>query len=97
MREKEEFHQTLEEQEAQISSLQESSHKLQDQNQQLQNQVIFSNCSWPNLCSQTSLKNVVLNPQLSEMQVQSLEVQSLKTRLKELEMALTQAEEQVRS
>lgn len=31
------------------------------------------------------------------MQVQSLEVQSLKTRLKELEMALTQAEEQVRS
>lgn len=37
------------------------------------------------------------NPQLSEMQVHSLEVQSLRTRLKELEMALTQAEEQVRS
>lgn len=31
------------------------------------------------------------------MEVHSLEVQSLKTRLKELEMALTQAEEQVRS
>lgn len=35
--------------------------------------------------------------QLSELQVQRLEVQSLKTRLKELEMELTQAEEQVRS
>lgn len=34
---------------------------------------------------------------MSELQVQSVEVQSLKTRLKELETALTQAEEQVRS
>uniref|UniRef100_H2SR77 Ninein-like n=1 Tax=Takifugu rubripes TaxID=31033 RepID=H2SR77_TAKRU len=72
VREKEEHHQALVEQEDQISSLHKESHKLLDQNQQLQSQ-------------------------LSEMQVQSLEVQSLKTRLKELEMALTQAEEQVRS
>lgn len=98
MREKEEHHQALVEQEDQVSSLQKESHKLQNQNQLLQSQVIHLNCSnWPNLCSQTGLKNLVSNPQLSQMQVQSLEVQSLKTRLKELEMALTQAEEQVRS
>lgn len=41
MREKEEQHQALVKQEDQISSLLEESHKVQDQNQQLQSQVIL--------------------------------------------------------
>lgn len=41
MREKEEQHQALVKQEDQISSLHKESHKVQDQNQQLQSQVIL--------------------------------------------------------
>lgn len=41
MREKVELHHALEEQEDQLSSLQKESHKLQQQNQQLQSQVRF--------------------------------------------------------
>lgn len=48
------------------------------------------------LVSAHKLVERMSNPQLSEVQVHSLEVQSLKTRLKELELELTQAEEQVR-
>lgn len=43
MREKEELHQAVEEQEEQISALQKEAHKLQDQNQQLHRQVRLQN------------------------------------------------------
>nr|XP_046257042.1 ninein-like protein isoform X1 [Scatophagus argus] len=77
MRDKEELHQALEEQEEQTSlTVQERTHKLRVQNQELQHK-------------------------LSELQVQSVEVQkltqeqqSLKAKLNEMEVARTQARDQ---
>lgn len=110
MKEEEELHRALQQQKEQASvTLLEETHKVQLQNQELQQQVpettyIHPHCAPVPAPPGSSDSGTSFVFQLAELQLRSLELhnlaqeqQDLRNRLSEVDMRRTQAEEQVRS